>query len=174
MRIGATARRKISTLARPRVATIVGISALTLAMLATGCAARVVRLSRVPRHAVTLFNGMQRIQFCHVRMQPATGGAWTQLSLVDPMSTGVYRTLRIPDGRWRFRFERCGPSGAIVTPPLEVAMTRVVLMLCDDACAPYEGPGQATTVRFNPRRGTVRITEPEDVPSGGRPMRLIL
>lgn len=148
------------------------LSFVLIAAVAPGCAARL-RI-RQPRQAITIINAGAVTDICRVRAHRAGDPSWTELGPIDPIAPGRSRTLRIAHGRWRFRFEACENALVLDSPPIDVAFTRVVFLLCDGPCPEHRAPPGAVIVRHNREDNDWGISQPVYVPTGRRRARFVL
>lgn len=149
------------------------VTAMALAsLLEQGCAARP-PIARQPRQAVMIINAGSMTDICRVRVR-AEGMPWRELGPIDPIAPGRSRTLRVPHGRWQFRFEACERAAVLNSPPVDISFTRVVFMLCDGECDASRAPAGAVVVRHNALQDDWGISEPVYVPTGRRRWRFVL
>lgn len=146
---------------------------LTLFAVLTGCAARVPPRRHI-RQAVTIRNDGPTMDICRVRVRPAGAQNWADLGSMDPLAPGRSRTLRLPHGRWSFRFEACEYATVFDSPPIDVSFTRVVFLLCDGVCRSTSVPAGALIIRHNAEGHNWGITGPVFVPTGRHRSRLVL
>jgi hypothetical protein len=141
-------------------------------LLAAGCAGRA--RARQPRQALTIINANGTLDICRVLVRRPGDQPWSEVAPIDPIAPGRSRTLRIAHGRWRFRFEACERAVVLDSPPVDVAFTRVVFLLCDGECPPGRAPPGAVIVRHNAESDAWGVSQPTYVPTGRRRVRLVL
>lgn len=175
-RCSAARRRRQTVRARlpGALVVVIGAAAAGAASLAgSGCAAPL-RVLRQPRQAVTVTNASDTADICHVRVRGIGQSEWRELVAIDPLAPGRSRTLRVPHGRWRFRFEVCERATVYDSPAIDVSFTRVVFLLCDGGCAGAEAPFGAIVIRHDAERNDWGVSQPVYVPTRRHPMRLVL